>query len=100
VKTTRGPVPSESKDADWKVTYRKQGDTWVMQFFCHETALVNNEAHIHPSIIVYNEQEKVIQVHREDRKQCSRGSTLTIQMSMERPELARSMVILIKPVPT
>lgn len=100
VKTSRGPVPSESRDADWKVTYRKQLETWSLQFYCHETALVNNEAHIQPTIIVYNEQDKVVQVHREERRVCLRGCTINVQMSLDQPDLAKNMSVLIKPTPT
>jgi len=97
VKTSRGPVPSDVRDADWKVTYRKQLETWSLQFYCHETALVNSKAHIQPTIVVYNEQDKVIQVHREERRVCLRGCTINVQMLLEQPELAKTMGVLIKP---
>jgi len=100
VKTFRGPVPSEAREADWKVTYRKQVENWSLQLYCHETALVNNEAHIQPTIIVYNEEDKVIQVHREEKRVCLRGCTITIQMTMDYPDLAKSMSVLIKPIAT
>ena len=100
VKTCRGPVVNDSRDADWKITYRKQGEVWSLQFYCHETALINNEAHIQPSIIIYNEQEKVIQVFREEKRVCLRGSTITVQMTMDQPELAKNMSVLIKPIAT
>jgi BTB/POZ domain-containing protein 17 len=100
VKTTRGPVPSDVRDADWKVTYRKQVETWSMQFYCHETALINNEAHVQPTIIVYDDHDKVIQVHREERRVCLRGCTLNLQMSIDHPDIARNMAILVKPIAT
>lgn len=100
VKTFRGPVPCEARDADWKLTYRKQGEVWSLQFYCHETALVNNEAHIQPTIIVYNEQERIIQVHREEKRVCLRGSTITVQLTMDQADQARNMAVLIRPVPT
>lgn len=99
VKTFRGPVPCELREADWKLTYRKQGEVWSLAFFCHETALVNGEAHIQPTVIVYNEQDKVIQVHREPKRVCTRGSTMTIQLNMDQPDLARTMSVLIRPIP-
>lgn len=99
VKTFRGPVPCELREADWKLTYRKQGEVWSLAFFCHETALVNSEAHIQPTVIVYNEQEKVIQVHREAKRVCTRGSTMTIQLNMDQADLARTMSVLIRPIP-
>jgi len=98
VKTFRGPVPSELRDADWKVTYRKQMQNWSLQLYCHETALVNNEAHVQPTIIVYNEEDKVIQVHREEKRVCLRGCTVTVQMTMDYPDLAKNMSVLIKPI--
>jgi len=100
VKTFRGPVPSEARDADWKVTYRKQMENWSLQLYCHETALVNNEAHVQPTVIVYNDDDKVIQVHREEKRVCLRGCTITVQMTMDFPELAKNMSILIKPIAT
>lgn len=100
VKMYRGPVPSESRDGDWKLTYRKQMDSWALQIYCHETAMVNAEARIQTSIIVYNDQEKVIQVHQEPQIVCTRGSTVTINTVVEQPHLARNMAVLIKPVPS
>ena len=67
VRTFRGAVPSEARDAEWKVTYRKQLDQWSLQLYCHETALVNNEAHVQPTIIVYSEHDKVIQVTQQNQ---------------------------------
>lgn len=100
VKTFRGPVPSEVREADWKVTYRKQMENWSLSLYCHETALVNNEAHVQPTIIVYNEEDKVIQVHREEKRVCLRGCTVTVQMTMHYSDLAKSMSVLIKPIAT
>ena len=100
VKTFRGPVPSEVREADWKLTYRKQMENWSLQLYCHETALVNSEAHVQPTIIVYNEEDKVIQVHREEKRVCLRGCTITVQMVMDFPELAKNMSVLIKPIAT
>lgn len=98
VKMYRGPVPSETRDADWKITYRKQLDSWALQIYCHETALINAEARIQPSIIIYNEHDKVIQVHQEDQMVCARGSTVTISTMVEEPQIARNMALLLKPV--
>lgn len=100
VKTFRGPVPCDLREADWKLTYRKQGEVWSLTFFCHETALVNNETHIQPTIIIYDDQDKVIQVHHEERRICTRGSTVTIQLNFDQSDLAKTMSILIRPVPT
>jgi len=80
--------------------HRKQQENWSMQLYCHETALVNNEAHVQPSIVIYNDEEKVIQVHREEKRVCLRGCTITCQMTIDYPELAKSMAVLIKPIAT
>ena len=97
VKMYRGPVPSDVRDGDWKVTYRKQLESWALQLYCHETAMINGEARVQASVIVYNEQEKVIQVHQEETMLITRGSSVTINMVMDQPQLARNMALLIKP---
>ena len=99
VKMSRGPVPSDVRDADWKITYRKQSDTWQLQLYCHESALVNNEARIQSSVVVYNELENVIQVHREPVCVCTRGQSVNITTTVNEPALARNMAVIIKPVP-
>lgn len=101
VKMYRGAVPVETRDGDWKITYRKpQNDNWSLQFYCHETALVNNEARLQPTVVVYNDQEKVIQVQREPVSVVSRGTTLTTTIAIEDSDQARNMVVLLKPVPS
>lgn len=42
----------------------------------------------------------VIQVHREEKRVCLRGCTISVQMTMENPELAKNMSVLIKPMAT
>ena len=83
-----------------QVTYRKQVENWSLQLYCHETALVNNEAHVQPTIVVYDDDDKVIQVHREEKRVCLRGCTITVQMTMDFPDLAKNMSVLIKPIAT
>lgn len=99
VKTFRGPVPTEVREADWKITYRKQNEIWSLQLYCHETALVNSEARIQASVLLYNEQEKVIQVQREQTCVCTRGNNININISVDQPEMIKNMAVLIKPVP-
>jgi len=99
VKMYKGSVPMELRDGDWKVTYRKQNDVWSLQLYCHDTAMVNNEARIQACVLIYNDQEKVIQVQREAATVVTRGNSLTIHMTMDEPEQAKHMALLIKPVP-
>ena len=35
VRTYVGPVPSMSRDGEWKITYRKSNDTWTLQVNFH-----------------------------------------------------------------
>ncbi len=101
VKMYRGPVPSEVRDGDWKITYRKpQSDTWQLQLYGHETAMVNNEARIQPSVLVYNEHDKVIQVQRGPVSVVSRGNCINMNVTINDPDPARTLAVLIKPVPT
>ena len=99
VKMYKGPVPSENRDADWKITYRKQGEVWTLLLYCHETGLVHNEARVQPSIIVFNDAHKVMQVYREPTCVITRGNTYTIQLSVEQPSVSRHMSVLLKPMP-
>ena len=46
VKTYKGAAPCEQKDADWKLTYRKQGHNWHIQLYSHESALQTGEARV------------------------------------------------------
>ena len=93
------PVPSKAHGTDWKVTCRPLA-YWSLEMHCHETMPVNNETHVQPTIIMYNEDDNVIQVHREEKRECLRGSTITIQITMDYPDLTKTMSVLIKPVAT
>lgn len=101
VKTGVGPVPSTVKDGEWKITYRKSGDTgvWTVQMYCHESAMVNNEARIQASLVVFNEEDKVVQVERAPTCICGRTNSLTMQLTIADSEGAKNMLVLIKPVP-
>ena len=96
VKMYRGPVPSDVRDGDWKITYRKTGDVWSLQLFCHDSALVAGEAKVNASIIVYNEEEKVIQVTRESLMM-QRGSGNTMQATLADYTHSKSMAVILKP---
>lgn len=101
VKMYRGPVPVENRDGDWKITYRKtQNGTWQLQLYGHETAMVNTEARIQPSILIYNEQDKVVQVHHGDTTTISRGNCINLTINLVDPTSARKLAVLIKPVPS
>uniref|UniRef100_A0A0L8GTJ0 BACK domain-containing protein n=1 Tax=Octopus bimaculoides TaxID=37653 RepID=A0A0L8GTJ0_OCTBM len=99
VRTYVGPVPSEIKEGDWKITYRKNADQWILQIFCHESALVQGEARVMSSLIVYNDDEEVIQVEQSTPTVCSRGNHMSHTIDIINPEVARTMAVLIKPVP-
>ncbi|CAE1271246.1 unnamed protein product [Acanthosepion pharaonis] len=99
VRTYVGPVPSEVKEGDWKITYRKNADQWILQIFCHESALVQGEARVMSSLIVYNDEEEVIQVEQSSPTVCSRGNHMSHTIDIINPEVARTMAVLIKPVP-
>ena len=97
----RGPVPVENRDGDWKITYRKTpAGTWQIQLYGHETAMVNTEARIQPSILIYNEHDKVIQVHRHETTTISRGNCINMTVNLLNPPIARKLSVLIKPVPS
>ena len=99
VKMYRGPVPSDIRDGDWKITYRKTNNTWSLQMYCHDSAMVNSEAHFQASIVIFNENEKVIQVERTQTNVCTRGTNINIQVNVNEPNDAKSMAVIIKPVP-
>ncbi len=100
VKMYKGPVPSTVRDGDWKITYRKQGDIWSLLLYCHETAMINNEARVQASLVIYNDQEKVVHVHHEPTCVCQRGSTYTIQTSLQNRDQSHNMAVLLKPMPS
>ena len=99
VKMYRGPVPTDTREGEWKITYRKSSELWTLQLYNHDTAMVNSEVRIQTSIIVYNEQDNVIQVHREGTQVCTRGSSVNIQLTINEMDQAKNMSVLIKPVP-
>lgn len=98
VKMYKGPVPIEERTGDWKITYRKQNDLWTLQLFAHESSLVGNAAKIQATVIVSNDEDKPIQVHREATLTCQRGNTVSIQIPVQQTDASRSMAVLIKPV--
>ncbi len=97
----RGPVPVEARDGDWKITYRKpQNNIWSLQLYGHDTAMVNNEARVQPTLLVYDEHEKVIQVDRGALSIVTRGSCINMQLTIDEPSQARNMAVLLKQVPS
>ena len=101
VKMFKGPVPVENRDGDWKITYRKpQNNVWSLQLYGHDTAMVNNEARVQPTILVYDENEKVIQVERGATAVVSRGNCINMQLTIDEPSQARNMAVLLKNVPS
>lgn len=99
VKTYAGPVPTDKREGEWKITYRKNGDSWTLQIFCHDSATVNGEARVQASVIVKNDDEKVIQVEQVSTFVCSRGNNLALTLNVDNPEDSKNMAIILKPVP-
>lgn len=99
VRTYAGPVPTDAREGDWKITYRKTNDCWTLQLICHESAMINGEARIQASVLMYNEEEKVVQVEQVPTFICSRGNNLSITINVDSPDDVKMMVMLIKPVP-
>lgn len=99
VKTYAGPVPTDKREGEWKITYRKNGDSWTLQIFCHDSATVNGEARVQASVIVYNDDEKVIQVEQVPTFVCSRGNNLALNLNVNNPDDSKLMAIILKPVP-
>lgn len=99
VKTYAGPVPTDKREGEWKITYRKNGDNWTLQIFCHESATINGEARVQASVIVYDEDDKVIQVEQVPTFVCSRGNNLALNLNVSNPDDSKVMAIILKPVP-
>ncbi|CAG5118205.1 unnamed protein product [Candidula unifasciata] len=99
VRTYVGPVPSMARDGEWKISYRKSNDTWTIQLYCHESALVGGEAQIQAALIITNENDQVVQVEESDVTVCSRGNHLTMSVGVANQEQCKNMAVLIKPIP-
>lgn len=99
VRTYSGPVPCSNRNGEWKITYRKNGDNWTLQIFCHESATVNGEARIQAAVVIYNDEEKVIQVEQEPTYVCSRGNHLALNINVDNIVDSKVMAVLLKPVP-
>lgn len=102
VRTYVGPVPSMSRDGEWKITYRKSNDTWTLQIYCHESALVGGEARVQAALIVTTQEGSVVQVEESDVTVCSRGNHLTMSItvpSVSGQESCKTMAVLMKPLP-
>ncbi|KAJ8298019.1 hypothetical protein KUTeg_024550 [Tegillarca granosa] len=99
VRTYAGPVPTDRREGEWKITYRKNGDNWTIQIYCHDSAMINGEARIQASVIIYNEDEQVIQVEQVPTYVCSRGNHLALNITVDNPEESKVMALQIKPVP-
>ncbi|GFR79662.1 BTB/POZ domain-containing protein 17-like isoform X2 [Elysia marginata] len=102
VRTYVGPVPSMSRDGEWKITYRKSNDTWTLQIYCHESALVGGEARVQAALIITTQEGSVVQVEESDVTVCSRGNHLTMSItvpSASGQESCKTMAVLMKPLP-
>ncbi|XP_059147382.1 BTB/POZ domain-containing protein 17-like isoform X2 [Physella acuta] len=99
VRTYVGSVPSESRDGEWKITYRKTNDVWTLQIYCHESALQGGEARVQAVLIITNQDDRVVQVEESEVTTCCRGHNLTMSASVPNPEQSKNMAVLIKPIP-
>ena len=99
VKTYAGPVPTDKREGEWKITYRKNGDNWTLQIFCHDSATVNGEARVQAAVIVFDEDENVIQVEQVPTYTCSRGNHLALTINVDNFTESKIMAVILKPVP-
>ncbi|KAL4230862.1 BTB/POZ domain-containing protein 17 [Mactra antiquata] len=99
VRTYAGPVVSENRNGEWKITYRKHENNWTINLFCHESATINGEALIEVTVLIFNEDEKVIQVDMIPATVCTRSNNLAISVNVDNPTDSKNMILLIKPVP-
>lgn len=99
VRTYIGPVPSSSREGEWKITYRKTNDSWTLQVYCHDSALVNGEARIQAVLVISDDEERVLQVEQSEETVCSRVSHLSMIINMPTTNEAKLMTVLLKPVP-
>ncbi|XP_045202761.2 BTB/POZ domain-containing protein 17-like [Mercenaria mercenaria] len=99
VRTYAGPVVSENRNGEWKITYRKHENNWTINLFCHESATINGEAFIEVCVLIFNDEEKVIQVDMVPATVCTRTNNLGLNVNVDNPAASKNMVLLIKPVP-
>lgn len=99
VRTYAGPVPTDKREGEWKITYRKNGDHWTLQIFCHDSATVNGEARIQAAVIIFDEEENVIQVDQANTYTCSRGNNLAMTINVDNSTDSKVMALILKPVP-
>lgn len=99
VRTYVGSVPSELRDGEWKITYRKSNDTWTLQIYCHESALQGGEARVQAVLIITNLDDRVVQVDESEVTVCSRGTPLTMNALVPNQDISKNMAVLIKPLP-
>ncbi|KAK6975292.1 BTB/POZ domain-containing protein 17-like isoform X1 [Biomphalaria glabrata] len=99
VRTYVGSVPSESRDGEWKITYRKSNDTWTLQIYCHESALQGGEARVQAVLIITNQDDQVVQVEESEVTVCTRGTHLAMNATVPDQDLSKNMAVLFKPIP-
>ncbi|XP_076446270.1 BTB/POZ domain-containing protein 17-like isoform X2 [Babylonia areolata] len=99
VRTYVGPVPSTVREGEWKITYRKSNDSWTLQVYCHDSAMVNGEARIQAVLVISDDDDRVLQVEASDETVCSRASHLTMVITLPSNNDAKLMTVLIKPLP-
>lgn len=99
VRTYAGPVVSENRNGEWKITYRKHDNSWSINLFCHESATIHGEAYIEVTVLIFNEDEKVIQVDMVPATVCTRTNNLSMNVNVNNVLNSKTMVLLIKPVP-
>ncbi|KAK7097930.1 BTB/POZ domain-containing protein 17-like isoform X1 [Littorina saxatilis] len=99
VRTYVGPVPSTVREGEWKITYRKSNDSWTLQVYCHDSAMVNGEARIQVVLVISDDDDRVLLVEASEETVCSRGNHLTMVITPPSNNEANLMTVLIKPLP-
>ncbi|KAL8621068.1 hypothetical protein ACOMHN_040593 [Nucella lapillus] len=99
VRTYVGPVPSTVREGEWKITYRKSNDSWTLQVYCHDSAMVNGEARIQAVLVISDDDDRVLQVEASEETVCSRANHLTMVITLPNYNDAKLMTVLIKPLP-
>lgn len=99
VRTYVGPVPSSMREGEWKITYRKSNDSWTLQVYCHDSAMVNGEARIQAVLVISDDEDRVLQVEASEETLCCRGNHLTMVIQLPGNNEAKLMTVLIKPLP-
>lgn len=97
VKTWRGSVPSEERNLEWKVTYRRAVDrvidsslNWVVHVLAHDDITAEL------ALIMQDQNDRVLDVQKEPVTTLARGQSVTLSVIL--PKAAHTLALLIKPM--